>query len=69
MAAYTLDVLSRHQRDPLFLLFACDFENYIEYFLLRSKFPTLSCNCYKSLHETVLVSSYLFLHSSQLLPY
>ena len=68
MAAYILDVLSCHQRNILFLLFACVIENYIGCFILQSNIPTLSRNCCILLHATVRVAYYLFIRSLQLLP-
>ena len=47
MAAYTLDVISHHQRNILFLLYVCDLEDSIKYFLLHSHIQTLVCIDYK----------------------
>ena len=46
MAAYIVDILPYHQRNLLFLLFSCDIEGCIEYFLLWSNILTLTCNFY-----------------------
>ena len=61
MSEYMLDVLSRHQRKLIFLLFSRDFEDSIEYFLLISEILTLDRNRYISLNTTVRSSYYLFL--------
>ena len=62
MTLYMLDMLSCHQRNILFLLFDCDLENSIEYFLLRSHILTLVYNHYTSLHATLRVDYYSFLY-------
>ena len=53
MASRTLDMLSLYQRNILFVLFACDIENSIEYFILLPNIPTLARNYYIFLHAPV----------------
>ena len=46
MDVCTLDVISCHQKNVLFIIFACDVEDFIESFLLLSNIPALVCNRY-----------------------
>ena len=69
MYAYTLDVLSWHQRNILFLFFARDFDISIEHFLLRSHIPSFSHIIYIYLHATFWGAYYLFLSYLQVLPH
>ena len=61
MDSYTLDVLSCHQKNILFLLFSHDLENSIEYFLLCSNIPALARNHSILLPAAAKVAYYLFL--------
>ena len=45
-----LDVLSCHIRNVLFILFACDIEDYLEYFILQSHIPMFARISYKLLY-------------------
>ena len=68
MSAYTVGVISLHQRNISILLFSHYLENSIKYFLLKSKIPTLSHNRYISLHAIAQVSYFLFLRYLKVLP-
>ena len=61
MVVYTLDIPYRHQRNLLFLLFACDIKYYIPYFFIQSNILAIALNCYKTLNNTEIVASNLFI--------
>ena len=63
-----LDMISHQQRNIIFLNFAWDIEDSIEYFPLQSNILTLIHNCYKSLHVTARVAYHKFLRYFQLSP-
>ena len=52
MDDYTLGVLSYHQNNILFILFAHDLEYSVEYFILRSNILMIARNHYISLNDT-----------------
>ena len=60
MAVYKLDVLSCHQSNLIFLLFARDIEDSIEYYLIQSNIMVLARNRYIFLHATDQDANYLF---------
>ena len=64
-----LDILSHHQNNILFLLFACDIEYYIEYFLIHSHIQTPAFTTYKLLHATAIVAYCLCIYSFQVIQY
>ena len=55
MAPYTLDVISHHQRNIPFLLFACYFKDYIEYFRICSNSHPLARISSQSIHVNARV--------------
>ena len=68
MAAYTFDVLSRHQKNRIFLLFSRYLEYFIEPFLHQSNISTIFPYYYISFHAIAQVSHYLFLCFLKQLP-
>ena len=68
LVVYTLDVLSLHQWNILYLILSRDIKYYTSYFILRSNIPMLSHNRFKFLHKNSWVASYLFPRSVKVLP-